>query len=685
MAVSPAVFFVVDFPLGAQSTAQRLRLSAPFAHVRAYRAHEVAAALEQIAAATAQGAWAVGYVAYEAAAGLDEKLATSMRIAPDALHSDPLLAFALFHGPDAPSDFAQGAPVGWVPQSVCAAMPVPQWQVSEDAPSYAQKIATLRQAIAAGDLYQANYTLRASASTGAHFAPWHYYEALRQRQQAAYSAYLDFGEWQILSLSPELFFDWHRVSGQITTRPMKGTAPRGATPAHDAANAAHLQTSPKERAENVMIVDLLRNDLGRIAQTGSVRTTQLLHTQAYPTLWQMTSTVQATTRPDVGLPDVLRALFPCGSITGAPKRMAMQKIAGLESSPRGVYCGAVGVINAERAVFNVAIRTVQVGPQPPVLDEKTAPHNPASAPASQPPGHVGLHCGTGGGITWPSDAQAEYAEALLKMRFLQTDALPLPSYALRETLLLADGRYALLSLHLQRLAQSAVVCGFRPVSAQAHRATLQDFAAAHAQGAWRVQLTQNANGVLQVQGTLLDAALPAALADWPAGEAAPRAWLAAPAQPQTQAHTALRVALAAQPNTPADLPWLLHKTTHRGLYDHALAQAPKGTWDVLLHTADGFATECTRGNIVLQTAQGCLTPPAAHGLLPGTLREALLHRGVVREQAIALGRLQHPEAGDVLWFINGVRGWLPLQGPYVAHGGDGCSPANTSAPRPLPR
>ena len=370
----------------------------------------------------------------------------------------------------------------------------------------------------------------------------------------------------------------------------------------------------------------------------------------------MTSTVQATTRPDVGLPDVLRALFPCGSITGAPKRMAMQKIAELESSPRGVYCGAVGIINAERAVFNVAIRTVQVGQvgqvgsQPPLPDAETA---------CPPPSHALLRCGTGGGITWPSDAQAEYAEALLKMRFLQTAPVPLPSYALRETLLLAAGRYALLSLHLQRLAQSAEVCGFRPVSAQAHRAALQDFAAAHAQGAWRVQLTQDANGMLQVQGTLLDAALPAALADWPAGDMAPRAWLAAPAWPQAGAH-ALRVALAAQPNTPADGPWLLHKTTHRALYDQAWAQAPEGSWDVLLHTADGFATECTRGNIVLQTAQGCFTPPVAQGLLPGTLREALLRQGVVREQAIALARLQRPEAGDALWFINGVRGWLPL-------------------------
>lgn len=507
-----------------------------------------------------------------------------------------------------------------------------QWQLSEAQGAYVEKVNRLRAAIAAGDLYQVNYTLRADAATDQHFSPWLYYEALRQRQQCRYGAFLDWGDHQVLSLSPELFFDWNRSTGTITTRPMKGTAARGATPEADAAQAHALQSSAKERAENVMIVDLLRNDLGRIAQTGSVHVPQLLHTEPYPTLWQMTSTVQATTRTDTTFTQVLQALFPCGSITGAPKHMAMRKIAAFESQPRGVYCGAVGFIHKNRALFNVAIRTI------------TRSHS----------GH--MRCGTGGGITWPADAHAEYAEALLKLRFLHTAPLPQPRFALRETLLLAQGRFALLPLHLQRIAQSAQACHFLPVSNAQREQALHAFAAQHPQGLWRVALTQTAAGALTVAGSpLADDDLLAPGADWADQDALPAPWLQPPV---AQTTPALPVAYAAQANT-TDSFWLLHKTTQRAHYDAALAAAP-GAWDVILHTPDGFATECTRGNLVLQTAQGCITPPLAQGLLPGTLREALLARGAIREEPIPLQRLLQPQPHDTLWFINSVRGWLPI-------------------------
>ena len=648
---------VFDFE-SATSTPQRLHFSKPCALELAWQADEVLPALQRIEQAVQQGAWAAGYIAYEAAAGLDPAMARAMQAtapttpaAPASPLQTPLLAFALFTAPEdqctagsetarSNQPYANGLPA----TTPCPApeadddeadshSAIVQWQLSEAQDAYVEKVNRLRAAIAAGDLYQVNYTLRADAATDQHFSPWLYYEALRQRQQCRYGAFLDWGDHQVLSLSPELFFDWNRSTGTITTRPMKGTAARGATPEADAAQAHALQTSAKERAENVMIVDLLRNDLGRIAQTGSVHVPQLLRTEPYPTLWQMTSTVQATTRADTTFTQVLQALFPCGSITGAPKHMAMRKIAAFEPQPRGVYCGAVGFIHKERALFNVAIRTI------------TRSHS----------GH--MRCGTGGGITWPADAHAEYAEALLKLRFLHAAPLPLPRFALRETLLLAQGRFALLPLHLQRIAQSAQACHFFPVSNAQREQALHAFAAQHPQGLWRVALTQTAAGALTVEGShLADEDLLAPGTDWADQDALPAPWLQPPA---TQATPALPVAYAAQANT-TDSFWLLHKTTQRAHYDDAALAAAPGTWDVILHTPDGFATECTRGNLVLQTAQGCITPPLAQGLLPGTLREALLARGTIREEPIPLQRLLQPQPHDTLWFINSVRGWLPI-------------------------
>ena len=276
---------VMDFDLG-EGQPTRLYFSTPHAVELAWCAHEVLPALQRIEHATRQGAWAAGYLAYEAAAGLDPKMAEAMDIAPNTKHAMPLLAFALFDAPDPDPVFANGL-AGTHP---CAAPSKPageiglQWHVNETSDNYAKKIAAVRHAIAAGDAYQVNYTLRAQTQAGDGFSPWHYYESLQRRQQCRYGAYLDFGSHQVLSLSPELFFDWDRTDGRITTRPMKGTARRGTTPELDAALALQLQTSAKERTENVMIVDLLRNDLGRIATTGSVHVQQLLQTEAVAAL-----------------------------------------------------------------------------------------------------------------------------------------------------------------------------------------------------------------------------------------------------------------------------------------------------------------------------------------------------------------------------------------------------------------
>ena len=619
--------FVTDFP-DAKGSVQRLRFSQPQELLIAWRADEVPALLRTLDARVRAGCWAVGQLAYEAAAGFDPKLAASMQLDASASQPEPLAAFALFSGPDAMPDFESGAQSPPASGQVHAA---PDWQLSEDAGQHGKAIGTIRSAIQDGEVYQVNHTLRVLAERGG-LPLWQYHEALRARQLANYCAWLDWGGWQVLSASPELFFDWNRQTGQIATRPMKGTAPRGNTPEQDAEAARQLQASPKERAENVMIVDLLRNDLGRVAITGSVQTTALFQVEPYPTLWQMTSTVQAITRPEIDLPALMQALFPCGSITGAPKRMAMEKITLLEKGPRGVYCGAIGVMSPYRAVFNVAIRTVTALPD------------------------GCLRGGIGGGITLSSDAASEYAEAVLKARFLHTESLPLPDFELLETLLLHKGRYALLPWHLQRLQASARQWNWRPVSVAAIQHSLQQLAQAHASGRWRVRLLLSANG--QVTTTATQLVEPSGATDWDSCQQLPADWLR---HPDATSMTTQPVAVAPAP-LPADLqPWICHKTSHRQHYD-ALTDAFPQAWDVLLHDDAGFALECTRGNIVLQTADGRWLTPAQQGqLLPGTFRQALLQRGLIREAVLPLCLLQRMLPGEQLWFINSVRGWVPLQ------------------------
>lgn len=609
----------------------------------AHSASEVLPCLQRIERATQNGAWAVGYVAYEAAAGLNPNMA---HVIPPPDNAMPLLAFALFDAPDAicpapaPPTIANGT----------RSTP-PTWQLNQPPSAYADAIARIRHAIELGSAYQINYTLRAHAATDANFSLWHYYQALKAQQQCNYAAYLDFGTWQIASLSPELFFDWDRTTQNITTRPMKGTIRRGRTPEEDKQLAQQLRNDPKERAENVMIVDLLRNDLGRIAETGSVQTTQLLHTEAYPTLWQMTSTVQATTQAHIDLAQIMQALFPCGSITGAPKQQVMQHIAELENTPRGIYCGAIGIINPQRAVFNVAIRTLYT-------------QNQAKS-QSQNSTNKQLHYGVGGGITWSSTAANEFTEAQLKMQFLDTAPMPQAPFALLETVLLHNGQYALLDLHLQRLTQSAHALGFRPISRHAVQQLLKHLQQQHPQGNWRISLTQSATGQLNTTVVALDAHTIHTTPQthtWNPTYQCPAYWLQAPTHSSQTSHP---VALAAQNNqTAGTAAYLLqHKTTQRQHYEAALAQAQKHhpkIWDTILHNANGYATEYTRGNIVLQTQNGYLTPPNAHGLLAGTLRQALLDQGTIQEAPISIQRLQQPQTGDVLWFINSVRGWQKL-------------------------
>jgi para-aminobenzoate synthetase component 1/para-aminobenzoate synthetase/4-amino-4-deoxychorismate lyase len=388
---------IIDFSNPQQPESARLRqvFGQPVQCWAAYTPDEVATVLEAVQQAAERGLWCVGWLAYEAASAFDHAYA-------DAVHprrpGQPLAWFGAHQAPLAPAP---------VPESSAPAPTSPdvQWHSPLQRELFEAGVARIHEAIAAGDCYQINYTAALQAVVGGAAQTsdcelaqaW--FARLQQAQPGGYAALIDSGDMQVMSVSPELFFDWD--GAQILTRPMKGTAARGATPEADAEAARELRSSAKERAENVMIVDLLRNDLSRIAEPYSVKVPQLFQLQALPAVWQMTSDVVARTREGLRLVDVFAALFPCGSITGAPKRQAMRLIRELEPEPRGVYCGALGVVRPGlvpgriHATFNVPIRTVVQ--------------------------HEGrLSCGIGSGITSSSTAQGEWAEWQHKQVFARS-------------------------------------------------------------------------------------------------------------------------------------------------------------------------------------------------------------------------------------------------------------------------
>jgi para-aminobenzoate synthetase/4-amino-4-deoxychorismate lyase len=482
---------------------------------------------------------------------------------------------------------------------------------------YAQRIAAIHEYIRAGDVYQLNFTapfrVEAPGSVAAH------YELLRARQPVDYGALL---HWQsggyILSFSPELFF---RVEGDgktrnILTRPMKGTAPRGRTTAEDQRIADWLQKDAKNRSENVMIVDLLRNDLGRIAEFGSVRVENLFSIERYPTLWQMTSTVTAELRPEIGFHDIFRALFPCGSITGAPKVRAMQLISQIEETPRGVYTGAIGFFSPQKSVFNVAIRTLEL----------TGGH--------------GIF-GAGSGIVIDSDPAEEFRECLLKAQFLAGPphrtsdlfAVSQPDKLFLIETMLWNGSYPLLNLHLDRLEDSAGYFGFACDRAEI-RAALEEHAVRFADAAPRKVrlLLIDENGNLQIGDELL--------------------------APATAGNRIGRVRVSPHRTDPAN-PALYHKTTQRPLYALEYSQASAdGYDDVLFLNLRGEVTEGAISNVFIEKDGRWFTPPIECGLLAGVYRRHLLEtRSEIEERALLLDDLR--TAGSI-YLTNAVRGLRPV-------------------------
>ncbi|SFF82901.1 para-aminobenzoate synthetase / 4-amino-4-deoxychorismate lyase [Halobacillus alkaliphilus] len=550
----PTLLFEFSDHYGAKSPK---RFVDPERVISAETVEQVEQAFLEVEQALQQGFYAAGFVSYEAAPAFDKAL---------KVHSNsewPLVWFGIFN-----------EPVSTEASPRSDSFQVSDWLMEGDYNQYKEGIREIKKAIKLGETYQVNYTTRLKADfTGNEYA---FYRKLAAAQKSSYSAYINTGTHQLLSASPELFF---RIDdGTITTKPMKGTAPRGRFLEEDEKRKADLLRSEKERSENLMIVDLLRNDLGRIALPGSVHVPELFEVETYPTVHQMTSTIKGQLDDSFSMWDVFQALFPCGSITGAPKVRTMEYIRELEHSPREVYCGAIGYMTPEKeAVFNVPIRTV-------MLNNGTAAY------------------GTGGGVTWESTSEGEYEEIHTKARLL-TETVP--EFRLLETMRLDDGRISLLPYHLKRVQNSSDYFGFKVDQALLLR-KISEITSLHREGLHKVRMLVDQEGNPEIECRTLD--------EFP---------------------SALEAELADQPVDEQD-PFLFHKTTHRKVYE----KHQKKSRMVLLWNQKGELTEFTIANLVVKFNGEFYTPPISCGLLSGTYRKQLIEEGKLKEQVLRKEELE---------------------------------------------
>lgn len=550
-------------------------------------AERVEDVLPQIQEAEASGLFAAGFISYEAAPAFDSVLKTHV---PDGF---PLLCLGLFHAPKV----LETIELGTVDSETVLADQEALYDIGELTPSvskddFVSAIGAVKERIAQGATYQVNYTYRLNASFSGD--PWAFFCELVKGQKTEFAAFVETDQFTICSASPELFFSVN--NGQISARPMKGTAKRGRTFAEDWKQSQALQASEKDRAENIMIVDMIRNDIGRIAEVGCVETMSTYDVEKYPTVWQMTSTVRGKLCADATKAStILKALFPCASITGAPKAKTMEIIHDLECSPRKIYTGSIGFISPQgEACFNVAIRTALIDHQ-----------------------NGCLEFGVGGGIVWDSDADSEYEETLTKARVLTQ---PRPEFQVLETMLWEPGNgIFLLNEHLQRLSKTAAFFDV-PVDIYEVVQAIENLGDERL----RVRLLVDRDGGFEVQTFPL-----AKGADMP-----------------------LRVILATDPIDSRDL-FLFHKTTHREVYDAAKAGF-SGFDDVILWNERGEITEGCIANVVIRKGGKFITPPIECGLLGGTFRESLLKSGKIEEGLVMVNDLF---SADEVFLVNSVRKW----------------------------
>lgn len=548
-----------------------------------------------------QGGTLAGYIAYEAGLALEPRLNPLAAARSGA--AGPLVWLGLF-------EREQVIPAGdvpaWLEERAPGVATLGPLEPQLSFGAYSAAFGRLQEAIRAGDIYQVNLTFPLAGSyRGDELA---LYRALRPAAQAGYGGVVFDGSDWLLSLSPELFVARHGQA--LKAKPMKGTRPRGTDAAADRALAEELAGSEKDRAENLMIVDLLRNDLSRVAEPGSVKVDAPFAVESYPTVHQMVTTVRASLAEGTGTVDLIRAVFPCGSITGAPKIRAMELIAEVERDARGPYCGAIGRIGADgQAALNVAIRTLRLSPV----------EN----------GHGRAVLGVGSAVVADSEVAAEWRECLVKGGFARASSptLGAPAFDLIETMRFdPDSGIVLLELHLERLKASAAELGFA-FDRHAVRNQIQALCFDLEAGA-RVRLSVSRGGAIALEAAPLPPPLP---------EPAPCIALPMPVDPGD---------------------WRLrHKTSDRGFYGEALALAHEaGAAEALLVDPRGRVTEGSFTCVFVERDGVLLTPPLTLGLLPGVLRRSLIETGRAREAELTLEDL---EPGFLLG--NALRGLVPAR------------------------
>jgi para-aminobenzoate synthetase/4-amino-4-deoxychorismate lyase len=596
----PEPFVLFETSRVTASGQRSLLFTDPVGVVKADRPEEMEGCLGALEEALDRGLWAAGYLSYEAGSCFEP----SLRVRRSRRF--PLLWLALFRRPflfdhstglfSPPLSFAPGGEGPW------REFTITDLRLNVTKEDYRRAVESIRERIAAGDTYQVNFTMK--YRFGFEGSTAGLYLCLRDSQPVPYAAFLRTGERDILSSSPELFFNLRK--GEITARPMKGTAARGRNGKEDLRRSIALATDGKNRAENIMIVDLLRNDLGRICRPGSIEVADLCRVEPYDTLFQMTSTVRGRLRRGTSPGGILKALFPCGSVTGAPKIRTMEIISRLEAEERGVYCGAVGYFSPEgEAAFSVPIRTAVIE------------------------GDRG-EMGVGSGIVADSDSEEEYEECLLKGAFLTR---PRPALRLIETLRWGPGEgFRYLEDHLARLFSSAVSLGFACPVPQVRRSLEEAAAPLGPEGPWRVRLLLGRGGDCKITARPLD-----------------------PPPPGTP-----RIRLSTVATDSSD-PYLSHKTTRRELYDRELTAArEEGYFEVLFTNERGELTEGAFTSFFLKREDLLFTPPLACGLLDGILRRRLLReRGEeVREEVLYPSDLA---GADAILAGNSVRGLFEVR------------------------
>jgi len=575
-----------------------------------------------------QGYFLAGYLGYEFGYMLEPSLAKCFRPrpSPDKTRGTlPFVDLGVFNKPRVYDHLNESSKGGesWPAGNGSQTGPtfsIDNMRLNLEREKYLKAISRIKSYIETGDTYQVNYTLKLLFDFAGSIPE--FYSSLRRNQSVSYGGLIKNGETAILTFSPELFF--RKKKNQIIVRPMKGTMVRGRTNAEDKEFADFLHHDIKNRSENVMIVDLLRNDLGRLSRMGGVSVQSLFDVERYETLHQMTSSIKGEMNPPVSLEEMFKALFPCGSVTGAPKIRTMEIIRELEAEERGVYTGAIGYISPDGdAVFNVPIRTV-------VLQGDK--------------GEMGI----GSGIVWDSDPAGEWEESLLKGRFLTR---PAPEFKLIETMLwLPELGFWLLDLHLERLAESAGYFFYHydldKIMAELHELA-ENFKNAGSLESQRVRLTLSRTGEVEITHSELS------------GSSLP---LTDPIVAFGQEDTRdLPKVVFSDKKSDSTSPYLFHKTTLRKLYDDECNRAvAKGYYEVLFINEKGEVTEGSYTNIFLQKDGKLITPPVLSGLLPGILRKHLLQKYPEFVEEASFTR-EDIEQADAVFVGNSVRGLVRVQ------------------------